>query len=51
MPSTVEPVTDPVFQVEHNYVHDYGMEILSDFGGIYLSSDDNLCFEVTVFAA
>ena len=34
-----------IFDIAHNHVHDYGMGILSDFGGIYLSSDDNLCFQ------
>ena len=26
-------------------VHNYGMGTLSDFGGVYLSSADNLCFQ------
>eukprot|EP00041_Stephanoeca_diplocostata_P027224 m.746736 g.746736 ORF g.746736 m.746736 type:complete len:789 (-) comp23140_c0_seq3:3444-5810(-) len=34
-----------VFEVKHNVVHDYGLGILSDFGGIYISSSDNLCFQ------
>ena len=34
-----------IFEVAHNHVYDYGLGILSDFGGIYLSSADNLCFQ------
>ena len=34
-----------IFEVGHNKIHDYGLGILSDFGGIYLSSEDNLCFQ------
>jgi hypothetical protein len=29
---------DPIFTVEHNLVTDYGLGVLSDFGGIYLSA-------------
>ena len=36
---------DTIFDIGHNHVHDYGLGILSDFGGIYLSSADNLCFQ------
>jgi len=28
-----------VFYVDHNHVHDYGLGILNDFGGIYLSTN------------
>lgn len=35
----------PIFSIGHNLVHDYGLGVLSDFGGIYLSTNDNLCFE------
>jgi hypothetical protein len=35
----------PLFTIAHNHVHDYGLGVLSDFGGIYLSSLDNLCFQ------
>lgn len=38
-----EPIP-PQFTISFNIVQDYGLEILSDFGGIYLSSDDNTCF-------
>jgi hypothetical protein len=34
-----------IFDIAHNHVHDYGMGVLSDFGGIYLSTADNLCFQ------
>ncbi len=34
-----------VFDIGFNHVHNYGMGILSDFGGIYFSSSDNLCFQ------
>lgn len=34
---------DPIFTVGFNQVHDYGLGVLSDFGGIYLSTNDNLC--------
>lgn len=37
--------SDIIFDIAHNEVHDYGLGILSDFGGIYLSSSDNLCFQ------
>jgi hypothetical protein len=29
---------DPVFRIQSNYIHNYGMKILSDFGGIYVSA-------------
>lgn len=35
---------EPVFFVRHNHIHDYGMGILSDFGGVYVSSNDNTCW-------
>jgi len=35
---------DPKFRLRYNRVHDFGMGILSDFGGIYLSSDNNTCY-------
>ena len=35
---------DTIFDIGHNEVHNYGMGTLSDFGGVYLSSADNLCF-------
>ena len=40
-----------VFNVHHNHVYNYGMEILNDFGGIYLSTniadckDKQVCLE------
>lgn len=38
------PTPSPaVFKVRYNHVHDYGMGILSDFGGIYISSGSNVC--------
>ena len=37
----------PIFNVAFNRVSDYGLGVLSDFGGIYISSDDNLCFQRT----
>ena len=36
---------DTIFDIGHNEVHNYGMGTLSDFGGVYLSSADNLCFQ------
>jgi hypothetical protein len=42
-PPRGEPIA-PVFTVQHNRVHDYGLGILSDFGGVYVSSDNNTCF-------
>ena len=38
---------EEIFDVGWNHVHDYGLGILSDFGGVYLSSADNLCFRST----
>ena len=38
------PGAPPVFLVEHTEVRDFGLGILSDFGGIYLSSDSNKCW-------
>eukprot|EP00039_Didymoeca_costata_P003500 m.68048 g.68048 ORF g.68048 m.68048 type:complete len:728 (-) comp11936_c0_seq2:54-2237(-) len=40
-----DALTNPWFYVANNLVHNYGLGILSDFGGIYLSSNDNLCFQ------
>lgn len=37
--------TLPIFTIGYNHIHNYGLRILSDFGGIYLSTDDNLCFQ------
>lgn len=38
------PTPSPaVFKIHYNHVHDYGMGILSDFGGIYISSGSNVC--------
>lgn len=44
------PVTPPPpgrarFTVAFNDVHDYGLGALSDFGGVYMSSDNNTCWE------
>lgn len=36
---------DPVFVVRANRIHDFGLGILSDFGGVYISSDNNVCFQ------
>ena len=38
-------VAAPIFTIEHNHVHDFGLGILSDFAGVYLSTNDNLCFQ------
>jgi hypothetical protein len=45
-PARGEPI-DPSLVVQYNRVHNYGLGILSDFGGIYLSSNDNTCFNVS----
>eukprot|EP01006_Ploeotia_vitrea_P054684 TRINITY_DN67918_c10_g3_i2.p1 TRINITY_DN67918_c10_g3~~TRINITY_DN67918_c10_g3_i2.p1 ORF type:complete len:683 (+),score=50.39 TRINITY_DN67918_c10_g3_i2:27-2051(+) len=46
MPISGLPYPTPLlFTVRYNYVHDYGLGILCDFGGVYLSSADNLCFQ------
>jgi len=41
--------TDPLpparLIAQYNYIHDYGLGILNDFGGIYTSSDDNECWK------
>eukprot|EP01065_Artemidia_motanka_P007700 TRINITY_DN13844_c0_g1_i1.p1 TRINITY_DN13844_c0_g1~~TRINITY_DN13844_c0_g1_i1.p1 ORF type:complete len:660 (+),score=153.24 TRINITY_DN13844_c0_g1_i1:39-2018(+) len=42
MPDATAP---DVFDVSYNLVHTFGMGILSDFGGIYLSSNDNVCWQ------
>lgn len=44
-PTPPSSIISPVFSIQFNRVHDYGLGVLSDFGGIYLSSNDNLCFE------
>merc|ERR1711865_1150326 len=41
---TADTQKDTIFDIGHSHVHNYGLGILSDFGGIYLSSADNLCF-------
>jgi len=35
----------PAFRVENNKITDFGLGVLSDFGGVYMSSNDNLCFQ------
>ena len=45
-PARGQPV-DPSLVVQYNRVHDFGLGILSDFGGIYLSSADNTCFNAS----
>jgi len=39
------PTTSPIFRVEHNHIHDFGLGILSDFAGVYISTSDGLCFQ------
>eukprot|EP00045_Choanoeca_perplexa_P012300 m.133752 g.133752 ORF g.133752 m.133752 type:complete len:683 (-) comp15954_c0_seq2:547-2595(-) len=45
-PPRGQPI-EPSLVVQYNRVHNYGLSILSDFGGIYLSSSDNTCFNVS----
>ena len=38
-------VAEEVFDVSFNRLHDCGLGILSDFAGVFLSSNDNKCFQ------
>jgi hypothetical protein len=47
-PGIAGPDADKVnITVRYNHVHHFGLGLLSDFGGLYISSDDNVCFNVS----
>ena len=33
----------PVFNIEYNHIHDYGGDILSDFGAVYITASHFDC--------
>ena len=47
-PGVAGPAPDQVnITVRYNHVHDFGLGLLSDFGGLYISSDNNICYNVS----